>query len=61
MISLIAIFLWVLIAYSGWRIFSRAGFKGYFGILFLVPVANFIVLLYLAYKEWPIAVSKKNS
>lgn len=53
-----AIFLlaiWALIGFSGWRVFSRAGFKGYIGFLFLVPLVNFFALLYLAHKDWPVA------
>ena len=57
-ISLIA--LWVLIGYAGWRVFSRAGFKGAIGLLFLVPVVNFFALLYLAYKDWPVAKASKR-
>jgi hypothetical protein len=45
---------WVLTAFSGWRIFSRAGFEGIMGLLFLVPIGNLIALLYLAHQEWPI-------
>ena len=45
MAYIIAIAIWMLIAFSGWRVFSRAGFKGAMGFLFLIPVANFIALL----------------
>lgn len=55
MTYIILIVLWALIGFSGWRVFSRAGFKGFIGLLFLVPVVNFFVLLYLAHKEWPAA------
>lgn len=55
MAYIILIALWVLVAFSGWRIFSRAGFKGYIGFLFLIPVVNFIALLYLAHKDWPVS------
>ena len=54
-VFLIAI--WALIGFSGWRIFSRAGFTGYMGFMFLIPVANFAALLYLAHTEWP-AINK---
>ncbi len=55
MAYIIAISVWALIAFAGWRVFSRAGFKGFIGLLFLIPVANFIALLYLAHKDWPAA------
>ncbi|AUL72749.1 hypothetical protein ATS72_003660 [Pseudoalteromonas sp. 13-15] len=51
---IIAIAIWALIAFAGWRVFTRAGFKGSMGFLFLVPIVNFIALLYLAHKDWPI-------
>ncbi len=37
-----------------WRIFSLAGYSGALGLLMLVPVANLIVLLVLAFSTWPI-------
>jgi hypothetical protein len=55
---IIVLALWALIAFAGWRIFTRAGFKGAMGILFLIPVVNFIALLYLAHKDWPIGNTK---
>lgn len=51
---IIATAIWALIAFAGWRVFTRAGFKGWMGFLFLIPVVNFIALLYLAHKDWPI-------
>jgi hypothetical protein len=59
MAYIISIAIWMFLAFAGWRVFSRAGFKGYIGILFLVPIANFIALLYLAHKEWPVATQKR--
>ena len=61
MAYLILIAIWALIGFAGWQVFSRAGFKGFIGLLFLVPVANFFALLYLAHKEWPIAQQKKST
>ena len=58
MAYIILIAIWALIAFAGWRIFSRAGFKGAMGILFLIPIANFVALLYLAHKDWPVANTK---
>jgi len=57
MIYVIAAVIWFVIGLAGWRVFSRAGFKGYIGLLFLVPIANFFALLYLAHKDWPVPVS----
>ena len=56
---IIATAIWALIAFAGWRVFTRAGFKGWMGFLFLIPIVNFIALLYLAHKDWPIE-NKQN-
>src|SRR6266581_5634509 len=37
-----------------WKIFSKAGYSGAMGLLMFVPIANIIVLLMLAFGEWPI-------
>jgi hypothetical protein len=57
-VFLIAI--WALMGFAGWRVFSRAGFTGYMGFLFLIPVANFVALLYLAHKQWPASNQIEN-
>ena len=61
MAILILLAVWVLIGLCGWRVFARAGFKGYMGLLFLVPIANFVALLVLAYKDWPAAAGEKHN
>jgi heme/copper-type cytochrome/quinol oxidase subunit 2 len=37
-----------------WRIFSRAGYSGAMSILMLIPIANLVALIILAFGEWPI-------
>ena len=37
-----------------WKICSKAGFPGALGLLMLVPVANVILPLYLAFAQWPV-------
>ena len=37
-----------------WKICSKAGFPGALGLLMLVPVGNIILMLYLAFAQWPI-------
>lgn len=37
-----------------WKICAKTGFPGVLGLLMLVPVANIILLLYLAFTDWPI-------
>lgn len=36
-----------------WRICSKAGFPGALGLLMLVPIANIILPLYIAFAQWP--------
>ena len=60
MAYIILVAIWLVIGLAGWRVYSRAGFKGYMGLLFLVPVANFFALLYLAHKEWPALSEQKT-
>jgi hypothetical protein len=35
-------------------IYSRAGYPWAMGLLMLIPVVNFIMMLILAFSEWPI-------
>ncbi len=58
MIAMGAMFLWALIigiitVVPFWLIFSKAGFPGVLSLLILVPIANVVVLFYLAFAEWP--------
>ena len=50
-VSLLSIALTVLV---WWRIFSKAGYSGALGLLILVPIANLIAMLVLAFSTWPI-------
>jgi hypothetical protein len=36
------------------KIFSKAGYSWAFGLLMLVPIANLIMLLVLAFSDWPV-------
>ena len=37
-----------------WKIFSKAGYPGIMGLTMLVPLLNIIMLLFLAFSEWPV-------
>lgn len=37
-----------------WMIFSKAGYSGALSLTQLIPLIGLIVLLYLAFAEWPI-------
>ncbi len=36
-----------------WRICQRVGYPGWLGILMLVPVANLVLLYFIAFSDWP--------
>ena len=36
-----------------WKIWSRTGHAGAWGLLMLIPLANIISLWVLAFKDWP--------
>ncbi len=42
-----------------WKICSKAGFNGALSLLMLLPIANIVLLLYIAFAEWP-ALKNKN-
>ncbi len=51
-VALIFVGLIVILPY--WKIFSKAGFPGWYSFLLLVPILNLIMIFYLAFAEWPI-------
>ncbi len=36
-----------------WKIFTKAGFPGWLSLFMLIPLANILMLFYLAFAEWP--------
>ncbi len=44
----------LLVILPTWRICSKAGYPGWLALLFLLPVANLILLYFLAFAEWPL-------
>ncbi len=36
-----------------WRIFEKVGYPGWYGLGMVIPLVNVILLLFLAYSEWP--------
>jgi len=41
-----------------WKICSKAGFPGALSLLILVPIANIVLLFYIAFSEWPVLKKK---
>ena len=54
LIVLFAVIIKILIVWIFCRIFSKAGFSWALGLLMLVPIANIVMPLILAFSEWPI-------
>lgn len=44
----------VVYVYALWRLVSKTGNPGPLALLFLVPLVNIGMFLYLAFSEWPI-------
>lgn len=37
-----------------WRLFEKAGYSGWLGLLMLVPLVNILALYFLAFTDWPV-------
>jgi hypothetical protein len=44
----------VFCVYPFWRICSKTGYPGALSLLVFVPVANIVLLFFLAFSKWPI-------
>lgn len=43
-----------------WKIFAKAGYGGWLGILALIPGANLLAISLLAFTEWPVITELKQ-
>jgi hypothetical protein len=43
-----------LVILPAWRICFKAGYPGWLALLFLLPIANLVLLYFLAFAEWPL-------
>jgi hypothetical protein len=43
----------ILVVVPLWRLCTRLGFPGWLALAALVPLANVLLLYYLAYADWP--------
>jgi hypothetical protein len=56
--GVLTVFVFVpLIVIPYWKIFSKAGFSGALSLLMLVPLANIVVLYYVAFSNWQVRQS----
>jgi hypothetical protein len=37
-----------------WKICKKAGYSGWLGLLMIVPIANLVLLLVVAFADWPV-------
>ena len=56
LLSVIAGGLWIV---PIWRVLTRAGFSGWYSLIALIPVINFVALWVFAFADWP-AFRKEN-
>ena len=50
----------VLATVDCWKIFDKAGYGGWLGILALIPGANLLAVSLLAFTEWPVITELKQ-
>lgn len=59
-VGLLALALNILYVVAFCKIFSKAGYHWAMGLLMLVPIANFVMPLVLAFGQWPVFADKQN-
>ena len=52
-LMLTASFLGVLVLLPWFKICTKAGFSGWWCLIFVVPLVNILAIFYLAFAEWP--------
>ncbi len=57
----IIVLFWVVLAgVPMWRISSKAGFPGVFGLLMFIPLVNLLLLWIFAFVKWPVENGRIN-
>ena len=59
-ISLLILAIVCIVGFIWWRIVSKTGYHGALGLLMLIPIANLIMILVLAFSEWPVEKELKQ-
>ena len=52
--GVLAVIAMVVALFPAWRICVKTGHSGAFAILLLIPFVNILLILYMAFSEWPI-------
>ncbi len=47
--------------YLAWRIVSRAGYKGVWSLVLLIPVVNILMIYVFAFSNWPVLRNRISS
>jgi len=50
----------VVFVIPAWKILNRAGFSGWWGLLWLVPFLNIVFLWVFAFVPWPAVTTKST-
>ncbi len=50
----------VLLSLSWFRIFDKAGYGGWVGLLALIPGINLLMMTILAFSDWPVMVELRQ-
>jgi hypothetical protein len=53
-IVLVSIAVWAVMLFAYVSIIRRAGYSGWWVLIGLVPIANIVMFLVFAFKEWPV-------
>ena len=51
----------ILVVLPFWKIFSKAGYSGWWSLLIPFPPINILAIYYFAFSNWPIYKSKTES
>ncbi len=54
MMIVICLIVGIVAVVAFWRICTKAGFPGWYGVAVVIPMANVLLVLFLAFAEWPL-------
>jgi hypothetical protein len=43
-----------LLLFLFWKVFTKAGYPGYFALAMFIPIVNLALWCFLAFAEWPV-------
>lgn len=44
-----------------WRICQRTGYPGWLGVLILIPIANLVLLYFIAFSKWTVDKTRNHN